>query len=171
MLGPAPAGRIGGAGSLSPIGAGGKAPAGPSPGPGSASGGAATAPGALRCAMSRGSSISGAGGKQAVAGLRRGQELWRRRRLADAPGASVGRAVIGEIEMDVVVVEHVRTGTQDGGEILAGARVDLVHERGFLGVGLLPVVDEVDLPAVGEREAGDVDGIAEGVLRQPRAGY
>ena len=83
-------------------------------------------------------------GRQAVAGLRRGQEVGRGRRLADAPRAGVGRAVIGEIEMDVVVVEDVRAGAQDGGEILAGARVDLMQEGGFLAVGRLPVVDEVD---------------------------
>ena len=89
--------------------------------------------------------------RQAVARPGRRQEIGRWRRLADAPGARVGRAVIGEIEMDVVVVEHVRARTQDGGEILAGARVDLVQEGGFLGVGRLPVADERRSP--GRRRA------------------
>ena len=110
-------------------------------------------------------------GRQAIAGPWRRQEVWRRRRLADAPGAGVGRAVIGEIEMDMVVVEDIGARPQDGGEILAGARVRLVQEGGFLAVGCLPVVDEIDLPAVGKGEAGHVDGVAEGMLGQASARY
>ena len=47
----------------------------------------------------------------------------------------------------------------------------LVQEGGFLAVNRLPVVNEVDAPAIGEGEAGDVDRVAEGVFRKPRAGH
>ena len=109
-------------------------------------------------------------GRQRVGRSGRRQEVRRGRRLADAAGARVGRAVIGEVEMDVVVVEHVRARPQDGGEIPAGPCVRLVEERGLLAVALLPVVDEIDRPPVGQGEARDVDRVAEGMLGELRAG-
>ena len=60
----------------------------------------------------------------------------RRRRLADAAGAGVGRAVVGEIEVDVIVVEHVRARAEHGGEIPAGARMGLVQEGRLLRAGV-----------------------------------
>ena len=108
-------------------------------------------------------------GRQAVG--RRGSRLrvGRGRRLADSARAGVGRAVIGQIQMDVVVVEHVRARREHGREIPAGARVRLMQEGALLAVRLLPVVDEVDFPPVGQREAGDIDRVAEGMFGQPRA--
>ena len=47
-------------------------------------------------------------GRQAVGRRGRWQKFGRRRWLADAAGAGIGRAVIGQIQMDVVVVEDVR---------------------------------------------------------------
>ena len=129
----------------------------------------ATASGALKCAMSSGSSMLGAGGRPsgaAGAGRRLGAGV----RLADAAGAGVGRAVIGQVQMDMVVVEHVRARSEHGVEILAGARVRLMQEGALLAVRLLPVVHEIDLAPVGEREARDVDRVAEGVLGKLRAG-
>ena len=61
-------------------------------------------------------------GRQAVGRGGRRQKVRRGRRLANAARAGVGRAVIGEVEMDVVVVEDVRARPEHGGEILAGAR-------------------------------------------------
>ena len=119
--------------------------------------------------MSSGSSMFG-GRRQTVGRLRRRQKIGRGRRLADAAGAGVGRAVIGEIQMDMVVMEHIRARSQHSGEILAGAGVSLMQEGALLAVRLLPVVHEIDLAPVGEREARDVDGVAEGVLGKLRAG-
>ena len=51
------------------------------------------------------------------------------------------------------------------------ARVGLVQERRFLSARAPPVVDEIDAPAVREREARDVDRIAESVLGEARAGH
>ena len=42
--------------------------------------------------------------------------------------------------------------------------VGFMQEGGFLSVGLLPVAHKIDLAPVGEREAGDVDSVAEGVF-------
>ena len=103
-------------------------------------------------------------GRQAVGRGGRRQKVGRGRWLADAAGAGIGRAVIGQIQMDVVVVEDVRARRQDGREIPAGAGVRLMQERGLLAVRLLPVVDEINRSSVGEREAGDVDRVAEGML-------
>ena len=72
--------------------------------------------------------------------------------------------------MDVVVMEHVRARPQDGGEILAGPGVGLMQEGAFLALRLLPVVHEINVTPIGEGEARDVDGVAEGVLGKPRAG-
>ncbi len=71
--------------------------------------------------------------------------------------------------MDVVVVEDVRAWAQHGGEILAGAGVRLVQKGGLLSVGPLPVAHICERPPVGEREAGHVDRIAEGVFGETRA--
>ena len=46
----------------------------------------------------------------------------------------------------------------------------LVQEHGFLSVGVLPVVDEVDAAAIRQGEARDVDRVAEGVLGEAGAG-
>ena len=72
--------------------------------------------------------------------------------------------------MDVIVVEHVCARSEHGVEILAGARVRLMQEGALLAVCLLPVVHEIDLSPVGEREACDVDRVAEGVFGKLRAG-
>ena len=72
--------------------------------------------------------------------------------------------------MDMVVMEHIRARSQHGGEVLAGARVRLMQEGALLAVRLLPVVHEIDLAPVGEREARDVDRVAEGVLGKLSAG-
>src|SRR6516162_5833488 len=72
--------------------------------------------------------------------------------------------------MDVVVVKHIRPRSERRREILAGAGVSLMQKSGFLAVRFLPVSREGDLPPVCERESGDVDCIAEGVLREPFTG-
>ena len=74
-----------------------------------------------------------------------------------------------QIQMEVVVMEHIRPGPQHGREMPAGAGVRLVQERPFLRVRLLPVAHDDDLAPVGEPEAGHVDRIAEGVLGELRA--
>src|SRR5260370_41824083 len=61
-LGPAPGGKPGGAGSVSPIADGGRAASGPSLGPARGAGARATAWALPRRAISSGSSIWGAGG-------------------------------------------------------------------------------------------------------------
>ncbi len=53
-----------------------------------------------------------------------------------------------------------------GRKILAGAGMRLVQEGALLAIWPLPVAHEVDVAPVGEGEAGDIDGVAEGVLRE-----
>ena len=167
-LGAAPLGSTGGAGLVSPIGAGGRAGSSPSPGPRRAfrrSGG-----GVRRAQMRDVEGLVDIGrGRQAVG--RRGSRLrvGRGRWLADSARAGVGRAVIGQIQMDVIVVEHVCAWREDGREIPACARLRVMQEGALLAVRLLPVVDEVDFPPVGQCETGDIDRVAEGVFGEPRA--
>ena len=143
MLGPAPAGRIGGTGSVSATG-GGSAPFGPSSGPVRDIGARAIA--RFACVPPSARDVERLfdlrGRRQAVGGGGRRQEARRGRRPADPPRARVGRAVVGEIEVDMIVVEDVRARSEHGGEVLTGAGVDLVQERRFLGVGLFPVAHE-----------------------------
>ena len=129
---PAPAGRTGGTGSASPIGAGGKRAIGAVARPGRRRG----RQGDGRCGDPEMGDIERlfdlGRRRQAVGGGGRRQKVRRGRRLADAARAGVGRAVVGEIEMDVVIVEDVRARSEHGVEILAGAGVDLVQKRGLL---------------------------------------
>ncbi len=74
-----------------------------------------------------------------------------------------------QIQVEVVVMEHVGARPEHRREMLAGARVRLVQKRGFLSVRLLPLARDHDLAPVGEPEAGDVDRIAERMFRQLRA--
>ena len=69
----------------------------------------------------------------------------------------------------MVDVEHVRARSQNGGEILTRPGMDLVQKGRLLAAGRLPVARERDPASVGEREAGDVDGVAEGVFGEPGA--
>ena len=170
-LGPAPGGRIGGAGSSSATG-GGSAPFGPSRGPVNDIGARATAllAWAPTRATSSGSSISGAGGRPSGA-AGGGRRLGCGRRPADAARAGVGRPVVGEIEVDVIVVEDVRARPEHRGEVSAGPRMRLVQERGLLRAGLFPIAHEFDRAPVGQGESCDVDGVAEGVFGEPLAGH
>ena len=60
------------------------------------------------------------------------------------------------------------TRAQHGGETIAGAAVQIAQEGLGLRVAMGPVADIGDFPAVGEPEAADVDGVAEGMFGQPR---
>ena len=70
--------------------------------------------------------------------------------------------------MEMVVVEGVGARPKHGGEVVAGAGEDLAQELLLLG-GAAPALHDRDLAAVGEAEGHDVERIAEGMLRQPRA--
>ena len=61
-------------------------------------------------------------------------------------------------------MEEIIARAQDGGEIAAGAVVDIAQEGLRLRIAEGPVVRDHDLAPVLKLEAGDVDGIAEGVL-------
>ncbi len=87
-----------------------------------------------------------------------------RLRVADAAPA----AVPGEIDMDMVVVERVRSGRQDGAEALARRQLDVVEEAALLGQAV-PAVLHSHAAAIGKREGGDIERIAEGVLGDRRA--
>ena len=67
-------------------------------------------------------------GRQAVGPRGSRRKVRRGRWLADAAGTGIGRAVIGQIQMDMVVVEYVRAWREHGREIPAGARVRLMQE-------------------------------------------
>ena len=164
MAPPFSAGRIGGGAGRSSraCSGGGRAPDGPR----SSSGPEPGRPAAR--AMSIGSSMSGAGGRPSGRFGRR-RQIRRRFRTAIAARTGVGRSVHRQIEMEMVVMEHVGAGAEHRGEVLAGAGVNLVQERRLLTVGLLPVANDADLAPVRELEAGDIDGVAERVFRQSRA--
>src|SRR5260370_12777761 len=109
-------------------------------------------------------------GRQPIGRGGRRQKAWGGRRFADATRTSVGRAVIGEIEMDVIVVEDVCARPEDGGEILTGAGMDLVQKGGFLSVSHLPVAYEFDQPPVSQRKTCNVDRVSESVFGKASAG-
>ena len=71
----------------------------------------------------------------------------------------------------MIVVEHVGARAEHGREVPAGPRMDLMQERRLLRAGVSPVAHEFDLAPVGQRESGDVDGVAEGVFGEALAGH
>ena len=70
--------------------------------------------------------------------------------------------------MDVIVVIDVGARRQHGVELLAGRALH-VAQKALLFRHALPAVLHRDAPAVGEREGGDVERVAEGVLGNMRA--
>src|SRR3974390_3480071 len=71
--------------------------------------------------------------------------------------------------MHVIVVIGVGAWRQYGGEGVTGCALHVVEEA-LLVRGAVPAVLHGDLAAVGEREGGDVERVAEGVLGDPRIG-
>ena len=53
-------------------------------------------------------------------------------------------------------------------EAFAGGCVDGVEETPHLGVVRSPIILDRDATSVGQNEGGDIDGIGEGMTRQPR---
>ena len=99
-------------------------------------------------------------------GRARGDLLARHRgRLADqAP-----RGAAHQIDVDVIVVIDVGARRQHGGELLAGGGLHVV-QKALLFRQPLPAVLDRNVPSVGEREARDVERVAEGVLGNMRIG-
>ena len=81
------------------------------------------------------------------------------RRFADGPSAVPSR----QVEVDMIVVERVRTGRQHGGEVLAGAQEYLAQEF-LLARIAAPATLHDDFATIGEAERENVGGIAEGML-------
>ena len=73
-----------------------------------------------------------------------------------------------QVDMDVVVVETVRARRQHGGEALAGGALHVAQES-LLFRCAAPAILDRDASAVGERERGDVERVAEGMLGDARA--
>ena len=74
-----------------------------------------------------------------------------------------------QVDVDVIVVIDVGARRQHGGELLAGCALH-VAQKALLFRRALPAVLHRDLAAVGEREGGDVERIAEGMLGNVRVG-
>ena len=69
--------------------------------------------------------------------------------------------------MEMIGMLRIRTRRQHGVEDLAGAALDVAQKSLLLGEAA-PAVLHGDPPSVGEREAGDVERVAEGVLGDMR---
>src|SRR5262249_17012611 len=99
----------------------------------------------------------------ASAGVARGT----RRDFFARYGVRVARAVTvapaHQIDVDVVVVIDVRTRRQHPGEFTPSGRL-YVAQKPRLFRQAMPAVLHRDLASVGEREGGDVERVAEGVL-------
>jgi hypothetical protein len=87
-----------------------------------------------------------------------------RGRLADHALAGAAR----QIDVDVIVVIDVGARRQHGAELLTGGGLH-VAQKALLFRHALPAILYRNVPAVGEREARDIQRIAEGVLRNMRA--
>ena len=103
-----------------------------------------------------------------IIAARRGRGLYGCR-LADAAQTARRIAVHREIDMDVIVVERVRSRREHGREMLAGAGLHVAQERLRLLVAARPVAHDRDRAAVRQNEAADVERIAEGMFGQRRA--
>src|SRR4051812_38950836 len=86
--------------------------------------------------------------------------------LADMPLAAW--IVARQIEMEMIVVEHVGAWAEHGVEVAACADKNLTQELLFLRRAP-PAPHDRHLASVGEAEGHDIDRVAEGVLGQPRA--
>ena len=84
------------------------------------------------------------------------------------PARAAAALAAHQVHVDVVVVIDVVAGRQHRRECLAGVKLHVVQEA-LLFRRAVPAVLDRDLAAVGEREAGDVERVAEGVLRHARA--
>ncbi len=87
-----------------------------------------------------------------------------RMRLADAarPGRHI--AAHREIEMKVIVMQEVVSRPEDGGEITAGAVVDIAQKGLCLRIAHRPIMHDQNIATILQPEAAHVDRIAEGMF-------
>src|SRR5262245_29983000 len=107
-----------------------------------------------------------AGPTHAVARARTRGDLLARDRVRIAGAVAVAPA--HQIDVDVIVVMDVRARREHGGELIAGGGLHVAQEALLLRQAA-PAVLHRDPASVGEREGGDVERIAEGVLGDARA--
>lgn len=89
--------------------------------------------------------------------------------LADSPRTGRCIAMHREIEMNVIVMKNIRSRREDSGEARAGAGLD-AYEKGARGiVAARPIALNGDHASVGEMEAANINGIAEGMFGNLRA--
>src|SRR6478672_9103023 len=79
-----------------------------------------------------------------------------------APAIDIGGE---QVDMDVVVVEAVAARAEHRVKLFAGSGENLLQERSFPSRATPPGVDHDDVLAVRQAKAGDVQRIAEGMLR------
>src|ERR1700726_2612172 len=80
----------------------------------------------------------------------------------EAPGGAAH-----QVDVDVIIVIGVGAWREHGCELLAGRALDVAQKTLLFGKAM-PAVLHRDVPAVGEREGGDVERVAEGVLGNMR---
>src|SRR5688572_3823969 len=85
------------------------------------------------------------------------------------PGALAAIAPLSQVEMQMVAVQRVRLRPHPDAEQLATAAMRRAKECAGALVRAVPALQHRHPPAVGKREAGDVDRIGEAVLAEPRA--